>query len=62
MIRLNQPTLIVAPTLAIRNQWVNRFTELFLQTKKAPDWISADLGNPKFMTVTTYQGNKLKPP
>lgn len=56
MIRLNQPTLIVAPTLAIRNQWVNRFSELFLQTEKAPNWISTDLRNPKFMTVTTYQG------
>lgn len=31
-IRLNQPTLILAPTIAIRNQWIQRFCELFLQT------------------------------
>ena len=56
MLRINQPTLIVAPTLAIRNQWVNRFKELFLLSENTPSWISTDLRNPKFMTVTTYQG------
>src|SRR5690606_14503676 len=56
MLRLNQPTLILAPTLAIRNQWIQRFCELFLQTDKTPEWISRDIRNPKFMTVVTYQG------
>lgn len=56
MLRINKPTLIVAPTLAIRNQWVDRFTELFLQIDYAPDWISTDLKKPQFLTVTTYQG------
>ncbi|ONK21341.1 type III restriction endonuclease subunit R [Bacillus sp. VT-16-64] len=56
MLRLNKPTLIVSPTLAIRNQWVDRFTELFLQQSEPPDWISTDLRNPAFVTVTTYQG------
>lgn len=55
-IRLNQPTLILAPTIAIRNQWIQRFCELFLQTNIVPDWISRDIRNPKFMTVVTYQG------
>lgn len=55
-IRLNQPTLILAPTIAIRNQWIQRFCELFLQTNLTPDWISRDIRNPKFMTVITYQG------
>lgn len=55
-LRLNKPTLILAPTLAIRNQWVHRFCELFLQTAQIPDWISSDIRNPKFMTVSTYQG------
>jgi superfamily II DNA or RNA helicase len=55
-LRLNKPTLILAPTLAIRNQWIQRFCELFLQTTQAPDWISSDIRNPKFMTVATYQG------
>jgi superfamily II DNA or RNA helicase len=55
-IRLNKPTLILAPTIAIRNQWIQRFCELFLETNLTPDWISRDIRNPKFMTVVTYQG------
>jgi len=55
-LRLNKPTLILAPTIAIRNQWIQRFCELFLQTTETPDWISRDIRNPKFMTVVTYQG------
>ncbi|MFN1219331.1 DEAD/DEAH box helicase family protein [Chryseobacterium kwangjuense] len=56
MLRLNKPALIVAPTLAIRNQWVQRFCELFLDTETVPDWISTDIKNPGIITVTTYQG------
>ncbi len=55
-IRINKPTLILAPTLAIRNQWIQRFCELFLQIDSVPDWISRDIKNPKFLTVVTYQG------
>lgn len=55
-IRLDKPTLILAPTIAIRNQWIQRFCELFLQTNLTPDWISRDIRNPKFITVVTYQG------
>lgn len=55
-LRLNNPTLILAPSVAIRNQWVNRFCELFLQTDKIPDWISKNIHQPKFLTVVTYQG------
>lgn len=55
-VRLNKPCLILAPALAIRNQWVDRFCELFLQTDVVPDWISNDIRNPSFMTVITYQG------
>lgn len=54
-LQLNKPTLILAPTISIRNQWVQRFCELFLQTSTTPDWISRDIRNPKFMTVITYQ-------
>ncbi|WP_374458742.1 DEAD/DEAH box helicase family protein [Chryseobacterium taeanense] len=56
MLRLNNPTLIIAPTLAIRNQWIQRFCELFLDVKNIPDWISTDIRKPAFVTVTTYQG------
>lgn len=55
-LRINKPTLILAPTIVIRNQWIQRFHELFLQTTEIPDWISKDIRNPKFMTVVTYQG------
>jgi superfamily II DNA or RNA helicase len=55
-LRINKPTLILAPTIAIRNQWIQRFCELFLQTHQTPEWISRDIRNPKFMTVVTYQG------
>ncbi|WP_298903977.1 DEAD/DEAH box helicase family protein [uncultured Psychroserpens sp.] len=55
-IRLNNPTLILAPTIAIRNQWIQRFCELFLQVETTPNWISRDIRAPKFLTVSTYQG------
>jgi len=54
-LRLNKPTLVFAPTISIRNQWVQRFTELFLQVDHTPNWISTDIKNPKLLTVTTYQ-------
>lgn len=54
-LRLNKPTLILTPTLAIRNQWIQRFCELFLQKTITPEWISRDIRNPGFLTVTTYQ-------
>lgn len=56
ILRLNQPTLILAPTLAVKNQWIERFCSLFLQVEEVPDWISTQLTQPKFLTVSTYQG------
>ncbi|WP_422361401.1 DEAD/DEAH box helicase family protein [Reichenbachiella sp.] len=56
MLRLNKPTLILAPTIAIRNQWIERFRDLFLQTESSPKWISRSIKEPKFITVSTYQG------
>lgn len=55
-LRINKPTLIFAPTIAIRDQWVDRFKELFLQEDIIPDWISKDINKPSFLTVSTYQG------
>jgi len=55
MLRLNKPTLIFAPTIAIRDQWVQRFCELFLQANRKPIWISKDIKSPAFLTVSTYQ-------
>ncbi|WP_405565039.1 DEAD/DEAH box helicase family protein [Polaribacter sp. Asnod6-C07] len=55
-LRLNKPVLILVPTIAIQNQWIQRFCELFLQTNSTPNWISRNIRNPEFMTVVTYQG------
>src|SRR5215469_8747625 len=54
--RINQPTLILAPTITIRNQWAERLVEHFLPdgTRK-PDWISTDLRHPELLTIATYQ-------
>ena len=56
MLRINKPTLILAPSIAIRNQWVNRFLEHFLRVGQSPDWISTNIRKPKLLTVSTYQG------
>ncbi|MDR2951088.1 MAG: DEAD/DEAH box helicase family protein [Prevotella sp.] len=55
-IRINKATLILAPSLTIRNQWIQRFCELFLDTHITPEWISTDIRKPAFITVVTYQG------
>ncbi|MGN6398337.1 MAG: DEAD/DEAH box helicase family protein [Mucilaginibacter sp.] len=55
-LRINQPVLILAPTVAIKNQWIHKFCSHFLQTNQIPEWISGDIHKPQFMTVTTYQG------
>lgn len=57
--RLNEPTLILAPTLTIKNQWIERLVTLFMDTTTdragVPEWISDDLRRPRLLTVTTYQ-------
>lgn len=54
--RLNKPTLVLAPSIAIKDQWADRLVELFLGTGDTPAWISKDIKNPGFFTVSTYQG------
>ncbi len=57
MRRLNRPTLILSPTVAIQNQWVDRFVGLFMEHHNGtPDWISKDIRNPRIITASTYQG------
>lgn len=55
MLRINRPTLILTPSIAIRNQWITRFLEHFLQTLEKPEWISDDIKNIQFLNVATYQ-------
>ncbi len=57
MRRLNRPALILSPTVAIRDQWVDRFVNLFLSNgQEIPAWISRDIRQPQFLTASTYQG------
>ncbi len=54
--RLDTPTLVLSPTLAIKDQWINRFMTFYLnEAKEIPEWISQDLKSPGLLTVTTYQ-------
>lgn len=53
--RLGKPLVILAPTVTIKNQWVDRFVTLFTDFKEVPDWISTDIYNLKFFNVVTYQ-------
>ena len=53
--RLNQPTVVLAPTLTIKNQWKTRIIESFLPENYNEDIISTDIKSPKFITIITYQ-------
>lgn len=52
--RIGRPTLILAPTNTIKNQWRDRICSAFLDEK---DYgiVSTDIREPKFITVITYQ-------
>ncbi len=52
--RLGHPALIAAPTIAVREQWVQRLMELFLPRPERPDWVSTDLEHPGLLTVATF--------
>ncbi|UCG50136.1 MAG: DEAD/DEAH box helicase family protein, partial [Phycisphaerales bacterium] len=55
--RLKRATLIFSPTIAIRDQWVERLVGLFSEPGRGvPDWISKDINKPGHLTVSTYQG------
>jgi len=54
--RINQPTLVLAPTITIRNQWADRLVDHFLPIGASrPSWVSLDLKKPAFLTIATYQ-------
>lgn len=50
----NRKTLILAPTLVIREQWIGRLMQDF-GVEADCDWISRDLRQPALLTVCTYQ-------
>jgi superfamily II DNA or RNA helicase len=55
--RLNQPALILSPSITIRNQWGKRIKDGFLDGEEdIDDYLSFSLKTPKLMTSVTYQG------
>lgn len=55
MIEIGEPALILAPTIALRQQWIDRFTEDFSGEVDVSSLISDDLYQPNTVTVSTYQ-------
>ncbi len=54
--RIGEPTLVLAPTITIRDQWVDRLNGCFLAGGgSVPDWVSVDLRHPARLTIATYQ-------
>lgn len=53
--RIGEPTLVLVPTITIRDQWIDRLTACFLVSQSLPSWLSVDLKSPATVTVTTYQ-------
>ena len=53
--RIGKPVLILAPTVTIKNQWVDRFVSLFLNINEIPDYISTNIYDLKTFNVVTYQ-------
>ncbi len=54
--RMQSPTLVLAPSITIREQWVARIVSGFLcEGVNAEDYISQDLRDPRVITVVTYQ-------
>lgn len=56
MARLGKPALVLAPSVTIREQWVERIEEAFLKDGcNSTEYLSQDLKAPKLITVATYQ-------
>ncbi len=54
--RLDNISLVLVPSIAIREQWIDRFTNGFLKNKEDKDlWISNDIKNYKPIICITYQ-------
>ena len=53
MLELSEPALILAPTVALRQQWIDRFVQDFTGEKSGI--ISDVLSEPKHVTAATYQ-------
>lgn len=54
--RLDKPTLVLTPSITIREQWIQRVKKAFLSEEiPAEEILSQDLRQPRLITVATYQ-------
>ena len=53
--RLGRPALVLAPTVTIRDQWLERLLDFLPEESPRPSWSSSSLDAPALLTVTTYQ-------
>ncbi len=54
MIKVGKPTLVLSPTLTVRNQWQSRLKEFFIQEATFSAY-TLDIKAPKYFTFSTYQ-------
>src|SRR5690606_8248618 len=55
MLRVNKPTIILAPTLTIKQQWLQRFLDCFLRRTKSRNGSPPNIKQPAFVTITADQ-------
>lgn len=54
--RLNQPALVLSPSINIRNQWIQRIADAYLpETVNAEEVLSNNIRKPALITAITYQ-------
>ncbi len=54
--RLDAPALVMSPSVTIRQQWGERFSQSYLpEGERGEDYISYDITKPKLITSITYQ-------
>lgn len=53
--RLGRPTVVFAPTVAIRDQWAERVGSMFLDAPPSAEDLSHHLTDPRALTLVTYQ-------
>lgn len=53
--RIGRPALMLSPTVAVRNQWIERLVPLFLARRPPLAEASTDLASPAVLTSSTYQ-------
>jgi superfamily II DNA or RNA helicase len=54
LLRINKSSLVLAPTLTIRNQWKSRFINFFEEAETFEN-TSLDIKHPSYLTFSTYQ-------